>query len=85
MCVGAPIIANDVPEHREVLGDTALFYSPGSETEFAHAVDRVLAEPKLADRLRASARARADERYRWHGVVSRYEQLFYAMKAEAAQ
>ena len=76
MTFGGPIVANDVPEHREVLGDAGLYYRPDDAPGLAAAVDRVLGDAPLAAQLVASARARAAARYRWDEVVARYEALF---------
>lgn len=74
MALGGVVVANDVAEHREVLGDAGLYYTDGDG--FVAAARRVLAEPALAARLRAAARARVAERYRWDDVTDAYEDLF---------
>ncbi len=83
MTFGAPVVANDVLEHREVLGEAALYYAEGDADALAAAIDRVVSDPQFAERMCGLARARAAERYQWDAVVDRYEQLFFAMKAEA--
>lgn len=75
MTAGAAVVANDVPEHREALGDAALYYAPGDEAGLAAALDRALGEPALRAELRRRARARAAARYRWEDVARRYERL----------
>jgi glycosyltransferase involved in cell wall biosynthesis len=82
MTHGGPVVANDVPEHREVLGEAARYYTPGDPASLAAALAEVLEDPAGAADLRARSRARARERYRWDEVVSRYEQMFYAMREE---
>lgn len=83
MTHGPAVVAHDVPEHREVLGDAALYYASGDEAGLAACIERVLGAPALAERLREAARARARERYRWEQVVERYEALFADMCREA--
>ncbi|HBP18393.1 MAG TPA: glycosyl transferase family 1 [Planctomycetes bacterium] len=78
---GGPIVANDVPEHREVLGESALFYV--SRAELSAALARCFSEPERGAELRAAARARADERYRWDAVTDAYEALFHAMARQS--
>jgi glycosyltransferase involved in cell wall biosynthesis len=80
MTFGGVVVANDVPEHREVLGDAGLYYQ--GEEGLARALRRVLGEPPLAEELREAARARAAQRYRWDDVVDRYEEMFLAMRTE---
>ena len=43
--IGRPIIASDIPVHREQLGDQACFFTPGSAKSLADAV--IALEPKL--------------------------------------
>jgi len=59
MAAGAPIVASDLPALREVLQDNvnALLARPGDPDAFAEAVRRLLADPALASRLGAQARA----------------------------
>lgn len=76
MALGGPVVANDVPEHREVLGDAGLYYAPGDGDGFVRAARRVLDDPVLAGDLRARARARVDAGYRWDDVTDAYEDLF---------
>jgi glycosyltransferase involved in cell wall biosynthesis len=79
MSTGRPVVANDVPEHREVLGDAGLYYAPGDEIGLGRALECVLEDPALATRLGAKVRARIRERYRWEDVTDRYEALFQAL------
>lgn len=74
MALGGVVVANDVPEHREVLADAGLYYD--SADGFVAAARRVLDDAALAARLRAAARARVVERYRWDDVADAYEDLF---------
>lgn len=74
MTFGAPVVANDVVEHREALGEAGLYYR--DRRELGAAISRVLTEPGLGDMLRDRARARAADRYRWDVVTERYEALF---------
>lgn len=74
MALGGVVVANDVPEHREVLGDAGLYYADADG--FVAAARCVLDDADLAARLRAAARARVAERYRWDDVTDAYEDLF---------
>jgi len=65
---GAAIIANDVPEHREVLGAAGLYYSNAGQ--LTTAIEEVLDDPALRSRLARAARERATECYSW-GSISR--------------
>jgi glycosyltransferase involved in cell wall biosynthesis len=57
MAAGVPIVASDLPAIREVLrhGHNALLVPPDEPAALAAALQRLLSEPQLADRLRAQA------------------------------
>jgi glycosyltransferase involved in cell wall biosynthesis len=57
--VGAPVIASDIPAHREVLREGALYFTPGDEKVCAGALARVLAVEAFARDLVKKGQARA--------------------------
>jgi glycosyltransferase involved in cell wall biosynthesis len=73
MAAGRCVLARDLPEHREVLGDTGLYWT--SPAELATLLTRVTAEPALRGRLGADARARQAELYDWDRVTAEYIEL----------
>lgn len=68
---GNAILANDVPEHRETLGDAGLYYH--GAPELAHQLERLLEDPSLMAILRQRARERAKRLYSWDVIVDGYE------------
>jgi glycosyltransferase involved in cell wall biosynthesis len=74
MGFGNAIIANDVPEHRETLGNAGLYY--GESEQLATALQAVLDDPVLAEDLRRRAHQRARERYGWDAITDAYEAWF---------
>ena len=76
---GACIIANDVPEHREVLGDTGLYYARNDPDSLAAALRTVSTDEPGRRRLGDSAGARALAHYSWDHVTDEYEALFRRM------
>ncbi len=71
MAAGVPIVASDLPSLRDVLQHeaNALLVPPGDPAALAQAVDRLLSDRTLADRL--AARAREDvQRYSWDARAS---------------
>jgi glycosyltransferase involved in cell wall biosynthesis len=64
MARGVPTVASSSSSVPEVSGDAALGVDPRSVREIASAIERVLTDLDLADRLAARGRARA-ERFTW--------------------
>jgi len=71
MGFGNAILANDVPEHRETLGDAGLYYKGAGE--LVSQLQAVLDDPALADDLRRRAHERARTMYSWDAVADEYE------------
>ena len=82
MGVGAAIVANDVPEHREVLGDAGSYYA-GVEA-LATALGAVLADPARLAAMREAAAARARASFSWDAVTDAYEAWFRVLVGESA-
>ncbi len=64
MGMGIPVIASDIPAHREVAGDAVLFFSPRDPSELAARCRSVVEDEDLRARLRAAGRERA-RRFSW--------------------
>jgi glycosyltransferase involved in cell wall biosynthesis len=73
---GACIIANDVPEHREVLGEAGAYYTYNSATDLSRRLALMLGVPAERERLRGAARSRAHESFSWDRVTDDYARLF---------
>lgn len=76
---GATIIANDVPEHREVLGEAGLYYARNDAGSLAAALASVVGDSELRTGLAAAAAARAEGEFSWTHVTDEYEALFYRL------
>jgi len=59
MSAGVPVVASDAASVPEVAGDAALYFPAGDTLALATAIQLVLEDATLADRLRAAGRARA--------------------------
>jgi glycosyltransferase involved in cell wall biosynthesis len=77
---GAPIIANDVPEHREALGEAGVYYT-GTQ-ELARRIQHLLDHRSEAQALGIAAQARAAATYSWDRVTNDYEGWFARLVAE---
>lgn len=64
LAMGAPAVAADIPACREVGGDAACYYQPGSAQSLSDAMARLLADPALRQGCSRAARARG-RLFRW--------------------
>jgi exopolysaccharide biosynthesis WecB/TagA/CpsF family protein len=71
MGFGNTILANEVPEHRETLGDAGLYYQ--GAVELASQLQRVLDDRALAQDLGQRAHERARQIYGWDAITDSYE------------
>ena len=71
---GNAIVANDVPEHREALGDAGRFYN--EVDELAQIIGELLDDPAQLQKLRQAARSRAELIYNWDAITDSYEVWF---------
>lgn len=58
MALGKPVLASGVTSLPEVGGDAALYFDPRLPTEMADAMERIVRDPALADRLAERGRSR---------------------------
>ena len=56
---GVPVVATDVANMRELVGDAGVMVSPGDPAALASALDRVAGDPDFLAVLQAAARRRA--------------------------
>ena len=71
MACGTPVIASDIPTHREVLGDAAVYVDPGNTKEIAECLEATL----TASTGKKSASEKCLERaslYNWDKAASKY-------------
>jgi glycosyltransferase involved in cell wall biosynthesis len=78
MARGVPVITTSAPALVEVAGDAALRTEPGDEEGLAAALERLLGDPELAERLRERGRARAD-RYSWSATADATLEVYRAV------
>jgi glycosyltransferase involved in cell wall biosynthesis len=73
---GNCVLANDVPEHREVLGDTGFFFKVCDNGDLRDKMQYLVSHPHLVEMAGQKAQARIRELYTWDRVTESYEQLF---------
>lgn len=63
MALGRPIVASRLPGTVEQLAETGLFVEPGDSAALADAVEHLLRDRDLANRLGTTAKSRCEERW----------------------
>jgi glycosyltransferase involved in cell wall biosynthesis len=61
MAAGLPVISRDIPAIRELAGGAAVYVAGGDEATWAEAIDGVLSDPALRERLADDGARRAAE------------------------
>jgi glycosyltransferase involved in cell wall biosynthesis len=59
LAAGIPVACSDIPPLREVAGDAALYFNPLDEDAIASAIERVMSDASLQERLAQAGRERA--------------------------
>jgi glycosyltransferase involved in cell wall biosynthesis len=80
---GAAIVANDVPEHREVLGTAGWYYRRNDAQDLSEALRRLTADGQACQTLGAAAALRASRDFSWDSVTSSYERMFERLLVRA--
>jgi glycosyltransferase involved in cell wall biosynthesis len=70
MSSGLPVVASDLPVHREICGDAGLYFSRLSPDDLAEQVTHLHKSPELAETLSRSGLRRASE-FSWREHVDR--------------
>ncbi|MDZ7725234.1 MAG: glycosyltransferase [candidate division KSB1 bacterium] len=76
MGYGNCILANDVPEHHEVLGETGLYFSRTDNNDLADKIQFIVDQPDQARSFRKAVQERVRSRYQWDRIADQYEHLF---------
>lgn len=77
MACGCPVIASDIPGHRDLVTDgvTGLLFSPGDAGQLAERISRILSDPALCETFARDARQTIEEKLGWHTIGPRYSAL----------
>ena len=73
---GGCVLAHDTPENREVGGEAVRYFRLRPTETLSGAIRECLENSALRETMRAAARKRIAERYRWDEVTAAYEALF---------
>ncbi|MCB0318327.1 MAG: glycosyltransferase [Bdellovibrionales bacterium] len=77
MAYGNPIIANQVPEHEEVLEDSGIYYYKNDFEHLALKIQELLVDFDKRKELSAKAANLANQKFSWDFITDRYENLFF--------
>jgi glycosyltransferase involved in cell wall biosynthesis len=76
MALGLPVVASDIPAHREVLGEASEGLTDGTAEAFAARLTAVLSETDLRARLAAENRTRARSEFDAHHMLDALEGVY---------
>ncbi len=79
MASGLPIVAANLPVHREICGESALYFDAFDENQLARECVRVLTEHNLRDKLRANGEVEI-RRFSWDDHVARLIEIIERLK-----
>ena len=79
------VLAHDVPEHREVVGDAGRYFAYRDAADLGTQVAALLQAPAEVARLRELAAKRVDELYSWDAVTDAYEAYFAELVGQGAR
>ena len=83
MACGKACIATDVPGSRDIIEDgiSGLLVEPENEFALAEAIQRLIDDPELRDRMGKAARLRIEKHFSIEKEVAAHEQLYEEMMA----
>ena len=84
MGYGAPLIVNDTPEHREVAGDCARYFTVDQPATLAAALGSIVDDPAAALEAGIRGAERARKRYSWEQVAEQYAGLLRSLAGRSA-
>jgi glycosyltransferase involved in cell wall biosynthesis len=65
MAAGIPVVATDIPIHREICGDAALYFPPGDSEALADEIMRLDKDPELREILVKNGEERSRTMFSW--------------------
>lgn len=87
MTMARPVVASDVGDLSAVVidGETGIIFPPGDATALSHALERLLSDPGLAQRMGAEGRERVLRTSGWETVAERVEDAIVSARSEIEQ
>lgn len=79
MGFGNCVLANDVPEHREVIRESGPYFKTSDWKDLRDKMQYLVDRPEIVKQYQEKAVARIKEAYTWDRISDRYEDLFRKM------
>ncbi|WKZ32637.1 MAG: glycosyltransferase family 4 protein [Thermodesulfobacteriota bacterium] len=81
MCAGKPIVATDVSDNPRIIehGRTGLLVKKGAPLEMQSALERLIGEPALRQKMGAEARKDYERRFTVSRMIRSYEELYMSL------
>ena len=79
MGFGNCVIANDVPEHREVLLDAGMYYEQNNYNSLSNKIQYLIENPIIVAQYGERAKNRIKQNYTWDRIAEQYDKLFLEM------
>lgn len=79
---GKAVLASDIPEHREVLGDHGFYFEAGASAELSNILATLLARPQRIQARAEALQARIRSRYNWDDIAKRTAAVYDEIATE---
>lgn len=76
---GTPVIASEIPVHREVAGDAALFFEVSSSAKLAEKIYKICAEEGLRNTLIAKGKIQS-EKFSWKSAAEKTLAIYESLR-----
>lgn len=77
MAAGKCVLANDVPEHREVLEGAGVYYR--GKDDLREKMKMLMRDEVTVKKMGRAAFRRVQEEFLWERIADKYEELFYSL------
>lgn len=85
MGYGNCVVASDIPENLEALGDYGYSFKAGDSDDLCRVLESLLARPELVEAKRGGARHHVEQNYTWDIATDQAEQLYRRLLADNAK
>ena len=80
MSAGTPVIASEIPAHREIAGDSALFFNSSDAADLAEKIHRICTDDNLRSNLINRGKEQA-KKFSWKNSAEKTLAIYNEMSA----